>query len=74
MRDIPDELRVELAKDYVRQNFESGEPWSMTIARAILDERERCAFAVETHSGFGDPATIEACVEIIRAPSRATAE
>lgn len=39
---IPDELRVELAKDYVRQNFESGEPWSMTIARAILAERERC--------------------------------
>lgn len=43
MSEIPDEIRVELAKDYVRQNFESGEPWSLTIARAILSERNRCA-------------------------------
>lgn len=42
MTEIPDDVRVELAKEYVRQNFESGEPWSMTIARAILAERERC--------------------------------
>jgi hypothetical protein len=40
---ITDEMRVSLAKDYVRQNFETGEPWSMTIARAIMEERERCA-------------------------------
>ena len=44
---IPDELRVELAAPYVRQNFESGEPWSATVARAILDERERCARLME---------------------------
>lgn len=43
MREIPDEMRVALAKDYVKENFESGEPWSMTIARAILSERARCA-------------------------------
>lgn len=39
---IPDEMRVSLASVYVRQNFETGEPWSMTIARAIMEERERC--------------------------------
>lgn len=33
---------------------------------AIMQERESCAFAVECHSGFGDPATIEACAQIIR--------
>ena len=53
MSDIPDEVRVELAKDYVRQNFESGEPWSMTVARAILAERNRCisiAQSTEPHN------------------------
>lgn len=43
MIEISDEMRVQLAKDYVRQNVEIGEPWSMTIARAILTERRRCA-------------------------------
>lgn len=43
MIEISDEMRFRLAKDYVRQNFEKGEPWSMTIARAILEERQRCA-------------------------------
>lgn len=53
MSDIPDEVRVELAKDYVRQNFESGEPWSMTVARAILAERARCisiAQSIDPHN------------------------
>lgn len=44
--EIPDEMRVALASDYVRENFRSGEPWSMTIARAILAERRRCADTV----------------------------
>jgi hypothetical protein len=38
---ILDELRVRLASGYVRQNFESGEPWSMTIASAIVDARAK---------------------------------
>lgn len=40
---IPDDVRVALAASYVKENFDSGEPWSMTIARAILAERQRCA-------------------------------
>jgi hypothetical protein len=40
--EVSDELRVELAAQYVREKFESREPWSMTIARAILAERKRC--------------------------------
>lgn len=47
---VTDELRVLLAKDYVRENFESGEPWSETIARAILSERERCARIADAHA------------------------
>lgn len=49
MTEIPDDVRVQLAKEYVRENFESGEPWSMTIARAILAERERCAKVADSH-------------------------
>jgi hypothetical protein len=40
---VPDDLRVALAAGYVRENFKSGEPWSETIARATLAERQRCA-------------------------------
>jgi hypothetical protein len=43
MTEITDEMRVKLAREYVRENFARGEPWSMTIARAILTERHRCA-------------------------------
>ncbi len=39
------------------------------IAQALVQERENCAFAAETHSGFGDAATIEACAQIIRTQS-----
>ena len=40
---IPDDVRFALSKDYLLHNFRSGESWSMTISRAILAERERCA-------------------------------
>jgi hypothetical protein len=34
---------------------------------AVVQEREGSAFAVECHSGFGDPASIEACAALVRA-------
>lgn len=34
---------------------------------AVRQEREGCAFAVECHSGFGDPESIEACAALVRA-------
>lgn len=37
------------------------------IDEAVRQEREGCAFAVETHSGFGDPSTIEVCAANVRA-------
>lgn len=48
---ISDEMRVSLASDYVRQNFETGEPWSMTIARAIVDARAK---ALEEAAAYHD--------------------
>lgn len=37
------------------------------LDEAIRQEREGCAFAAECHSGFGDPSSIEACADLIRA-------
>jgi hypothetical protein len=34
---------------------------------AVAQEREGSAFAVECHSGFGDPESIEACAALVRA-------
>lgn len=42
------------------------EQLTAAFANAIAQEREDCAFAAETHSGFGEPATIAAVANIIR--------
>jgi hypothetical protein len=71
MGEIPDEVRVALAKDYVRENFESGEPWSMTIARAILAERQRCADAADREAkvckASGLPLAALGCITVLKA-------
>lgn len=36
------------------------------VDAAVAQEREGCAFAAECHSGFGDPASIEACAALVR--------
>lgn len=68
----------QMPRDVIRQHFRefANEVSAAISARAeaaeagsdeaIMQERESCAFAVECHSGFGDPATIEACAQIIR--------
>ena len=63
---IPDELRVALAKDYVRENFQTGEPWSATISRAILAERQRCADIAKkvAEEAYGDTSAIGAAALI----------
>lgn len=55
--------RAEMAETRLAE-MESGQ--GALIEAAILSERESCAFAVECHSGFGDPETIEACAQNVR--------
>ena len=42
------------------------EELTAAFAAAIAQEREACAFAAETHSGFGEATTITAIASIIR--------
>lgn len=62
MTDDSDKLmRYKLATKYVRQNFENLEDWSVTVVRAILDERERCKGELESayNRGYEDCRTYE---------------